>query len=179
MSHPLSMPCVIISGEDWVKNEVGWTGKPEMRKAGFLAVGEACKAIFWRTPGLKEGTFESSKVSSEGTLISASTIPSHKWSWPSPIIAHNRRSHLGTTDDFTSSFLHFSLFSTALWGSANSRPVHSLMLSSHLVLCLPCLLPPFTVRCKMALTRPVEWETWPYHCSLRPCPYHLHVSHKW
>ena len=32
---------------------------------------------------------------------------------------------------------------TALWGSANSRPVHSLMLSSHLFFCLPCLLPPF------------------------------------
>ena len=30
--------------------------------------------------------------------------------------------------------LNFSLFSTALWDSLNSRPVHSLMLSSHLVL---------------------------------------------
>ena len=34
---------------------------------------------------------------------------------------------------------------------ANSRPVHSLMLSSHLFFCLPCLLPPFTVPCKMVL----------------------------
>ena len=34
----------------------------------------------------------------------------------------------------------FSLFSTALWDLANSRPVHSLMLSSHLFLCLPRLL---------------------------------------
>ena len=73
----------------------------------------------------------------------------------------------GTTDDFTTSFLHFSLFSTALWDSANSRPVHSLMLSSHLFFCLPCLLPPFTVPCKMLLARPDEQETWPYHCSLR------------
>ena len=46
----------------------------------------------------------------------------------------------GTTDDLTTSFLHFSLFSTALWDLANSRPVHSLMLSSHFF-CLPCLLP--------------------------------------
>ena len=49
-----------------------------------------------------------------------------------------------TTDDSTTSFLHFSLFSTALWDLAPSRPVHSLKLSSHLFLCLPCLLPPFT-----------------------------------
>ena len=47
----------------------------------------------------------------------------------------------GTTDDFATSFLHYSLFSTALWDLPNSRPVHSLMLSSHLFLCLPCLFP--------------------------------------
>ena len=41
-------------------------------------------------------------------------------------------------------FLHVPLFSTALWDLPNSRPFHSLMLSSHLFLCLPCLLPPFT-----------------------------------
>ena len=43
----------------------------------------------------------------------------------------------GTTDDFATSFLYFSLFSTAFWGLPNSRPVHSLMLSFHLLLCLP------------------------------------------
>ena len=73
----------------------------------------------------------------------------------------------GTTDGFTTSFLHFSLFSTALWDLANSRPVHFLMLSSHLFFCLPCLLPPFTVPCKMVLARPDERETRPYHFSLR------------
>ena len=60
------------------------------------------------------------------------------------IISHrslNRKGRWGTTDDFATSFLHFSLFSTALWDLPNSRPVHSLMLSSHLYLCLPCLLP--------------------------------------
>ena len=57
----------------------------------------------------------------------------------------NCEDHLGTADDFTASFLHFSLFSTAFWDLANSRPVHSLMLSSHLFFCLPCLLPAFTV----------------------------------
>ena len=79
----------------------------------------------------------------------------------------NCKGHWGTTDDFTTSFLHFSLFSTAIWDLPNSRPVHSLMLSSHLFFCLPCLLPPRTVPCKMVLARPGEWETRPYHCSLR------------
>ena len=41
------------------------------------------------------------------------------------------------------------------------------MLSSHLFLCLSCLLPPFTVPCKMVLARPDERETCPCHCSLR------------
>ena len=38
-------------------------------------------------------------------------------------------------------FPPFPLFSTALWDLANSRPVHSLVLSSHLFFYLPCLLP--------------------------------------
>ena len=87
------------------------------------------------------------------------------------IINHHHKSlncegHRGTTDDFATSFLHFPLFFTALWDLPNSGPVHSLMLSSHLFLCPPCLLPPFTVPCKMVLARLDERETWPYHCSL-------------
>ena len=57
----------------------------------------------------------------------------------------NRKGRWGTTDDFSTSFLHLSLFSTALWDLPNSRPVHSPMLSSHIFLCPPCLLPPFSV----------------------------------
>ena len=79
----------------------------------------------------------------------------------------NREGRWGTRDDFTTSFLHCSLFSTALLDLPNSKPVYSLMLSPHLFLCLPCLLPPFTVPCKMVLARPDERESWPYHCSLR------------
>ena len=71
----------------------------------------------------------------------------------------NHEGRWGITDDFTTSFLHLSLCSTALWELANSRPVHSLMLSSHLFLCLPCLLPPFTVPCKMVSARPYERKT--------------------
>ena len=37
----------------------------------------------------------------------------------------NREGRWGTTDDFATSFLHFSLFSTALWDLSNSKPVHS------------------------------------------------------
>ena len=61
---------------------------------------------------------------------------------------------------------YFSMFSTALWDLPYFRPVHSLMLSSQLFFCLPCLLPPFAVPCKMVLARPDEQETCPYHCSL-------------
>ena len=61
----------------------------------------------------------------------------------------NHEGRWGATDDFATSFLQFSLLSAVLWDLANSRPVHSLMLSSHLLLCRPCLLPPFTVPCKM------------------------------
>ena len=52
----------------------------------------------------------------------------------------NHKDRWGTTD-FATSVLHFSLFFTALWDLVNSRPVHSLMLSSYLFLCLPRLLP--------------------------------------
>ena len=69
----------------------------------------------------------------------------------------NREGRWGTTDDFTPSFLQFSLFSDALWDLANSRTVHSLMLSSHLVFCLPCLLPPFTVPCKTVSGKIACW----------------------
>ena len=79
----------------------------------------------------------------------------------------NREGHWGFTDDFTTSFLHFSLFPTALWDLANSRPVHFLMLSSHLFFYLPCLLLPFTAPWKMILARLDKRKTCPYHFSLR------------
>ena len=71
-------------------------------------------------------------------------------------ISYKDQGRWGTTDDFATSFLRFFLFSTTL---PNSRPVHSLMLSSHLFLCLLCLLLPFTVPCEMVLARPDERET--------------------
>ena len=79
----------------------------------------------------------------------------------------NREGRLGTKNDFATSFPHFPLFSTAPWDLARSRPVHYVMLSSHLFLCQYSLLTPFTVPCKMVLAIPDERETCPYHCSLR------------
>ena len=83
----------------------------------------------------------------------------------------NNEGRWGTTDDFATSFLNFfPLFSTDLLDLANSRPVHSLMLSSHFFFCPPCLLPllpTFIVSRKMDLARPDERETWLFHCSSR------------
>ena len=53
----------------------------------------------------------------------------------------NHKGRWGTADDFATSFLLFPYSPLAL----HSGPVHSLMLSFHLFLCLPCLLPPFTL----------------------------------
>lgn len=50
-----------------------WTRKAETRKAEFLAAGQACKAVLWPTPALKEGTSDSSGSSAERTLTSVST----------------------------------------------------------------------------------------------------------
>ena len=65
------------------------------------------------------------------------------------------------------SFIFFCSPLPAFWYSVNSRPVHSLMLSFHLFFCLPCLLPPFIVPCKMVLVKSGEQETCPHHFSLR------------
>ena len=88
-------------------------------------------------------------------------------------LSFNREGRWGTTDNFATSFLHFSLLSTAHWDLANSRP-NSLFLSSHIFLCLPCLLLPFTVPWKMVLARPDERETWLYHYSS-----HIHRNRCW
>ena len=87
---------------------------------------------------------------------------------PSLHVSLNREGRWGTTDNFTTSFLNFSLFSTTLWDLAKFRPVHFLMLSSHLLFRMPCLLPPFTVPCKMVSARPDERGTCLYHCNLHP-----------
>ena len=51
--------------------------------------------------------------------------------------------------------------------SAAPIPIRSLMLSSHLFFCLPLLLAPFTVPCRIVFAMPEDLEMWPYHLSFR------------
>ena len=73
----------------------------------------------------------------------------------------------GTTDDVATIPGHLSLSSAALRESPNPIPVHSLMLSSHLFFCLPLLLAPFIVPCRIVFAMPEDLEMWPYHLSFR------------
>ena len=73
----------------------------------------------------------------------------------------------GTTDDVATISFHPSLSSAALRESPNPVPVHSLMLSSHLFFCLPLLLAPFTVPCRIVFAMPEDFEMWPYYMSFR------------
>ena len=54
------------------------------------------------------------------------------------------------TDDFATIPLNLVLLSAAVVELAKSIPVYSLMLSSYLFYCLPLLLFPFTVACRIA-----------------------------
>ena len=92
-------------------------------------------------------------------------------------IHHHRHHHLSlnpqgrwsTTDDFATSFLDYSVLHCPQGlGDLQARPIPRcwLVFLPHLFFCLPCLLPPFTVPCKMVLARHDEQETCPYHCSL-------------
>ena len=82
-----------------------------------------------------------------------------------PITLEGRR---GTTDEFETIPFHLVLFSAAvLVELAKSIPVHSLILSSHLFVCQPLLLFPFTVPFRIVFARPEDLETWPNHLSFR------------
>ena len=59
------------------------------------------------------------------------------------------------------------LFSAALVELAKSIPGHSLILSSDLFLCLPLLLFPFTLPCRIVFAKPEDLEMWPNHLSFR------------
>ena len=56
----------------------------------------------------------------------------------------------GTSGNFTTNFLHSSRFSALCSMMFHSRPVHSLMLSSHCFLCPPLHLPPCTIPCRQS-----------------------------
>ena len=81
-----------------------------------------------------------------------------------PITLGGRR---GTTDEFATIHFHLDLFSAALVELAESIPVHSLILSSHLFFCLPLFLFPLPVPCRIVFAKPEDLETWPNHLSFR------------
>ena len=85
----------------------------------------------------------------------------------STYLSHSLADRWGTTVDFTTSFLHSSRLLAFRSSIFHSRPVHSLMLSSHRFLCLPLRLPPWTVPCRIVLASPEDRVTCPYHFSLR------------
>ena len=73
----------------------------------------------------------------------------------------------GATDDPATSSLHSSRLSAFLMAAPSVMPFNSGMLSSHLFFCLPLLLPPCAVPCRIVLANPVDLVTCPYHFSLR------------
>ena len=79
----------------------------------------------------------------------------------------NQEGRLGTTDDFATSFLHFPLFSTALWDLQNSGlSIPWCCFPTYSSVCL-VFFPLSLCLARLVLARPDERETWPYHCSLR------------
>ena len=73
----------------------------------------------------------------------------------------------GTTDDFATTPFRVILSSAALVQLTKSIPDHSLILSSHLF-CLPLLLFPFTVSCRIFFTKPEDpARHGPNHLSFR------------
>ena len=81
-----------------------------------------------------------------------------------PITLEGRR---GTTDEIVTIPFHLVLFSAALVELAKSIPVHSLILSSHLFVCLPLYLFPFNVPCRIVFAKPEDLEIWLNHLSFR------------
>ena len=79
----------------------------------------------------------------------------------------------GTTDNRVTSCLNLCLSSTALCDCGKSSPVLFLTLSSHRFLCLPLLLAPLAVPCKVVIANPDDRETCLYHFSVLPS---LHCS---
>ena len=73
----------------------------------------------------------------------------------------------GATDDLATSSLHSSHLSVFLMAASSVMPVHSGVLSSHLFFCLPVLLLPCTVPCRIVLASPEDLVMCPYHFSLR------------
>ena len=68
---------------------------------------------------------------------------------------------IGAPDEFATIPFHLVMFSAALLEVTKSIPVHSLILSSHLFFCLPLILFPFIVLCRIVFAKPEDLEMWP------------------
>ena len=101
----------------------------------------------------------------KGNLLNIDLLLSHLISSQSLNLGGRR----GTTDDIKTIPFHPSLSFAALRESPNLIPIHSLMLSSHLFICLPLLLAPFTVPSRIVFAVPKDLEMWPYHLSFCFC----------
>ena len=79
-----------------------------------------------------------------------------------------REGRSGTTDDFTTSFLHFpcSPLPSGTWRTPGLS-IPSCCFPPLSLSAVSSPPPPFTVPCKIVLVRPDEQDTCPYHCSLR------------
>ena len=86
-------------------------------------------------------------------LAKYSTVSLH---FTSLHLSHSLFDRWGTKDDRATTVLHSSLFSAFRRVSPNFNPVHSLMLSSHLFFCLPLLLPPCPVPCRIFAFRQTQ-----------------------
>ena len=65
----------------------------------------------------------------------------------------------GTTVEFATIPFHRALLSAALVEPTKPIRAHPLILSSHLFFCLPLLLFPFTVPCKIVFAKPIYDQT--------------------
>ena len=81
-------------------------------------------------------------------------------------LSHSLFDRWGTKDDRATTVLHSSLFSAFRRASPNFNLVHSVMLSSHLFFCLPLLLPPCTVPCRIIFASPVDFVPIPEYILL-------------
>ena len=73
----------------------------------------------------------------------------------------------GIRDDRATTFLHSSLSSAFRRASPNPNPIRSDILYSHFFFCLPFLLPPCILPCRIIFASPVDLVMCPYHLNLR------------
>ena len=119
---------MVVSYFSDIQHLVNWVGSMRTRNFNLKHIKKIQtekKKPKWTTT-----TNKSLRIQQCPAYTTSSSSPSHHHHHH---LSLNREGRWGATDDFATSFLHFSLFSTALWDLANSGSVHSLMLSS----CLP------------------------------------------